>query len=116
MKHRKNKTTDDLVKIGDMLSAMKEIFSFIKEKKRSDLDKDRMLALSLIKEIEIIGEAADQISNTFKEKNDQIPWRDIIDMRNRLIHGYCDIDYDVVWDTITYNLKPLMYLLRRLIS
>ena len=56
-------SSDDLIRIKHMLDAAKEVVSFVKDKSRTDLDKDRVLVLSLVKEIEIIGEAATKISD-----------------------------------------------------
>jgi uncharacterized protein with HEPN domain len=77
------------------------------EKRRSDLDTDRMLVLSLVKELEIIGEAAGKVSAAIRAQYGTIPWQDISGMRNRLIHAYFDIDLDVVWTTVTKDLPPL---------
>ena len=106
MKHQKN--NPDLIKVQHMITALEELFSFIGRKKRKDLDRDRMLALSIVKEIEIVGEAASQISDKFKQLHHDIPWQDMVDIRNRLIHGCGDINYDIVWSTIVKDLKPLL--------
>ena len=66
-----------------------------------------MLVLSLVKELEIIGEAAGKVSAEIQTQYGSIPWQDISGMRNRLIHAYFDIDLDVVWSTVTKDL-PLL--------
>ncbi len=91
-----------------MLDAAKEARSFASGKKRSDLDNNRQLALALVKDIEIIGEAASKVSQETRTKHPAIPWLDIINMRNRLIHAYFDIDLEIVWDTATKDLLPLV--------
>ena len=58
--------------------------------------------------VEIIGEAAAKISPETKSRYPQIPWADIVGMRNRLVHGYFEIDLDRLWDTITDDLPPLV--------
>jgi uncharacterized protein with HEPN domain len=98
---------DDLIKLH-MLDSAKEAISFTAGKVRSDLDIDRMLALSLIKSIEIIGEAASRTSKEIRCQYPQIPWMDIITMRNRLIHAYFDINLDILWNTVTQDLPPLI--------
>ncbi len=70
--------------------------SFCVEKKRPDLDTDRMLVLALVTLIQIIGEAANRIPRAEQAEYPQIPWRQIIGTRNRLSHGYDQIDLDVV--------------------
>ena len=66
-----------------------------------------MLVLSLVKELEIIGEAAGKVSDEIRSQYGAIPWQDISGMRNRLIHAYFDIDLDVVWSTVTKDLPQL---------
>ena len=67
-----------------------------------------MLALSIVKSIEIIGEAASTVSKEFCENHREILWSNIIAMRNRLIHVYFDIDLNRVWDTLTDDLPLLI--------
>ena len=98
---------DDRVRLQHMLEAATEALSFIQSKTRSDLNKDRMLVLSLVKELEIIGEAASKVSPEVRSQNSAIPWQDISGMRNRLIHAYFDINLDVVWKTVTRDLPSL---------
>ncbi len=97
----------DLVRIHHMLDATREILAFSANKIRLDLDTDRMLCLSLVHLLEIIGEAAVGVSSEFKEKYSQIRWSSIVGMRNRLIHGYYDIDLNIVWKTVTEDIPPL---------
>ena len=87
-----------------------------REKNRGDFDTNRQLLLSLVKEIEIIGEAAARISDELKEELSAIPWRQIVAMRNRLIHAYFDIDPDIVWSTVTIELPALLEILDRVLD
>jgi uncharacterized protein with HEPN domain len=91
-----------------MLDAAREARAFAKDKKRADLDASRMLALSLIKSIEILGEAASKVTKEGREAHPEIPWADIVVTRNRLIHVYFDIDLDLVWYSVTDDLPPLI--------
>jgi uncharacterized protein with HEPN domain len=91
-----------------MLEAAREAMSFIQGQSRKALDSNRMLVLSLVKCIEIIGEAASRVSPETQAKHTGIPWVDIVGMRNRLIHAYFEIDLDRVWDTVTDDLPPLV--------
>ena len=75
---------------------------------KDNIQQDRILTLALVKEIEIIGEAAAKISEEKKEELTEIPWRAIIGMRNRLIHAYADIDVDILWDTIEVDFPPFI--------
>jgi len=107
---------DDLIRMRHMLDAAKEAVSFIRARKRADLDKDRMLTLSIVKSVEIIGEAASKVTIESREAQPEIPWADIIAMRNRLIHVYFDIDLDRVWDTAAYELPPLIAALEKALA
>jgi uncharacterized protein with HEPN domain len=99
---------DDRIRLQHMLDAAREALTFVLGKSRASLDDERMLALSLVREIEIIGEAAAQISEETRQQLAEIPWAQIIAMRNRLIHAYFDVDLDRVWDTVTDDLPHLI--------
>ncbi|MGR3310027.1 MAG: HepT-like ribonuclease domain-containing protein [Candidatus Brocadiales bacterium] len=105
----------DFVRLRHMLDAAKEALSFITGRSRSDLDKDRMLVLSLVKDIEIIGEAASKVSLEVSTNTPDIPWMDIVDMRNHLIHAYFNVDLDIVWDTVIKDLPSLISALEKII-
>lgn len=80
-----------------------------------DLDDKRMLTFAIIRAVEIIGEAANKISPSLKAAHPDVPWLNIIGMRNRLIHGYFDIDLDRVWDTVTLDLPALVLMLEQIL-
>jgi uncharacterized protein with HEPN domain len=105
---------DDRIRLRHMLDAAREAVSFTEARSRADLDSDRMLVLSLVKSIEIVGEAASRVTAETQRQNPEIPWQDIVGMRNRLIHAYYDIDLDRVWDTVLDDLPPLITSLQRL--
>lgn len=107
---------DDWVRLRHMMDAARDAKSFIHGRRRSDLDDDRMLVLSLVKSLEIVGEAAARVSRETQMEAPQIPWADIVGMRNRLIHGYYEVDLDRVWDTIQDDLSPLMAALEELLA
>jgi uncharacterized protein with HEPN domain len=71
-----------------MLDAAIEAVGFAKERSRSELDTNRMLSLSLVRLLEVIGEAAHGISPSFRESHPDMAWKQMSGMRNRLIHGY----------------------------
>ena len=106
----------NLVRIHHMLDASREVLSFSTDKDRADLDTNRMLSLSLVHLLEIIGEAAVGISSEFREKYPQVPWNAIVGMRNRLIHGYYDINLDIVWKTVKEDIPPLVTELEQIIN
>lgn len=106
---------DDPVRLRHMLDAAREAVSFVKNKTRNDLDTDRILTLALVRCLEIIDEAASRITKECQDESPQIPWPQIISMRNRLIHVYFEIELDIVWDTVTEDLPLLIAELERII-
>jgi uncharacterized protein with HEPN domain len=106
---------DDMVRMQHMLDAAREAIAFAHSKTRNDLEADRMLALSLVRLIEIIGEAASKVDRENQERYASIPWASIIAMRNRLIHAYFDIDLDRLWDTIEADIPPLVSELEKIL-
>jgi uncharacterized protein with HEPN domain len=99
---------DDLTRLKHIRDSAKETLSFVENRTREDLDRERMLSLALIRLIEIMGEAANHVSEPCQAKYFKIPWRQIIGMRNRIIHAYFDVDLDIVWQVITQDLGSLL--------
>lgn len=99
-----------------MCDAAREVARFVAKRSRQDLETDRLLTLALVKEIEIIGEAAARHSDNARETTGTIPWADVIGMRNRLVHFYFDIDLDRLWDTVQHDLPLLAEALERALS
>ena len=106
----------DRIRLQHMLDAAREALSFAAGRSRVDLNHDRMLALSLTAEIQIIGEAASRVSPEIRHSVSSIPWADIIGMRNRLIHAYAEINLDILWDTVRLALGPLIVELEKLLA
>jgi uncharacterized protein with HEPN domain len=73
------------------------------------------LVRAFIRSLEIIGEAVKNIPNEIKNRDKSIPWRDIANMRNLLIHEYFGIDYEIVWDTIKNDIPVLREKIKKLI-
>ncbi len=84
------------VRLRHMLDYSKEALSMISGKSRRDLDTDRYLNLSLLRLLEMIGEAANKIPQKERSPHPQIPWSEIIGLRNRLIHAYDAVDFDII--------------------
>jgi len=104
----------DIFRLQHMLDAAREARAFIKSRRREDLDTDRSLMLTLVKEIEIIGEAASKVSEETRLEMQNIDWSAIIGMRNRLVHIYYEINLDVLWNTVIYDIPILIVELKRL--
>jgi uncharacterized protein with HEPN domain len=99
---------DDVIRLRHMLDAAHEAIEFTQGRSVTDLTFDRKLVLAIVKAVEIIGEAAHQISQITREQLPGIPWDDIIGMRHRLVHVYFDINLDILWKTTQDDLPPLI--------
>ena len=103
----------DVIRLRHMLDAAREAVEFVRGRTRTDLNDDRQLVLALVKDAEIIGEAANQVSRSTRDQTPGIPWDDIIGMRHRLVHAYFDINLDILWKTAQEDLPPLIAELER---
>jgi uncharacterized protein with HEPN domain len=103
---------DDRWRIEHMIEAAEQALSFVARRRRADLDADAMLRFALTRAVEIVGEAANQVSDAGRSELPGIPWPQIIGMRNRLVHAYFDVNRDVLWDTVQLALPPLLAQLR----
>lgn len=107
---------DDLTRLQHMRDAAAEAIQFACGRARADLDRDRMLTLALIKDIEILGEAAGRVSADCKARHPTLPWIEMIGMRNRLTHAYFEIDLNIVWRVVSYDLPPLLIEIEKIIT
>ena len=106
----------DRLRLLDMRDAAIDAMNIAGGHTRADVENNRTLQLALVKAIEIMGEAAHHVSKDTRALAPDIDWGDIVGMRNRLVHGYRNINYDVLWDVITEKLPPLVTQLNRLIE
>ena len=98
---------DDVTRLKNMLDAALQAQEFVSRRTRKDLETDKMFLFALVRAIEIVGEAANSVSDERKSNHPEIAWKQIIGMRNRLLHGYFDIDLDILWDTVN-NYIPVL--------
>lgn len=106
----------DCIRLEHMLKCCNNILSFLKGKRKSQLSNDVMLDSAVRHQLEILGEAANAVSNKTQKELPNIPWREMIGLRNRLIHEYFDTDYDIIWQTIKEGLPPLMIEIQKYLS
>ncbi len=99
---------DDSAYLLDMLLSARDAQSFTEGMSFDDFVLDRRTQLSVLKSVEIVGEAAAQVRVEVRQANPDIPWREIVGMRNRLVHGYFDIDLPLVWDTVRQDIPDLI--------
>lgn len=95
----------------DIVNALKRILAFSKGMKQSNFLQDEKTQSSVLYQIVILGEAVNRLSDEFKEEHSQIPFDEIRGMRNRLVHEYRDVDYDVVWNAVRVDIPELLDLL-----
>jgi uncharacterized protein with HEPN domain len=98
---------DDRITLRQMRDHIAEAQSFLRGRRREDLETDRLLFLALLKTVEIVGEAATRVSETVRNGHPEIPWQDIIDTRHRLIHGYDTVDNDILWHIVTADFRDV---------
>ncbi|MFP3899718.1 MAG: DUF86 domain-containing protein [Acidimicrobiia bacterium] len=99
---------DDLVRLRHLREAAEKAVAFSSARTRDSLDDDELLRLGLTKLVEIVGEAAKQVSEPTRARCPTVPWSAAARMRDRLIHHYFDIDLDILWTTVTEDLPELL--------
>jgi len=105
---------DDQLYLGHMLDMATKAVDKVQDVSRIDYDQDENLRLALAHLIQIIGEAANRVSQLTRDQHADIPWHAIIGMRHRIVHGYMALDDDTVWEVATADLPTLAATLRRI--
>ena len=98
---------DTSLSFRQMLDYSREALDMVRGQVRADLDTDRKLNLALVRLLEILGEAANRVPPEDRSNHPQIPWSQLISLRNRLIHGYDQVDFDILWQIVTRDLPAL---------
>ncbi|MEX1139688.1 MAG: DUF86 domain-containing protein [Bacteroidota bacterium] len=106
----------DTIRLRHMLDAARKISKFTSSKSPSDLHSDEKLTLALVRLVEIIGEAASKVSPDVQGRFPAIPWREIIGTRNRLIHGYDQVNLEILWQIVSKDIPPLVQALQEAIN
>ena len=97
---------DPIVYVHHILDHARDARDMSENRSREDLDTDRMFELALVRLMEIIGEASRRIPEDFQIRYPLVPWLGMSDLRNRLIHGYDQINFDRLWEIIENELSP----------
>ena len=98
-----------------MLDAAREIGTLTADMSRDDFKADRVVSLAVTRLLEVLGEAANGVSEGLRRSHGGVPWSRMISMRHRLIHGYYDLDLDIIWSTVSEDIPPLVHVLEDVI-
>ena len=107
---------DDRVGLVDMGVYATKAINMLGRTSQDELDKNEMMQFALVKLVEIVGEAASRVSNQTLRNHTEIPWADVIGMRNRLVHNYDSVDLSTLRETIVDDLPPLIEHLRAIVG
>ena len=105
---------DDRERLLDIHDAIERINKYA-TRGRDAFESDELVQTWIIHYLQILGEAAAKISGEFRENHPDLPWPKIIGMRNILIHGYFDIDVDIVWAVVQKDLPALQEKVKKLL-
>ncbi len=104
------------VTLQQMLDYAREALDMAHGCSRADLDTNLMLNRALVRTVEVIGEAAGRVPREYRSAHTEIPWQEIIGLRNRLIHGYDQVDFDVLWRIVSEDVPTLVAALAPLLQ
>ncbi len=107
---------DHKLYLKDIITACQDIQEFVKGMQYSQFLHDKKTISAVIRQFEVIGEAAKHIPDPIKKGHAKIPWKDMTGMRDRLIHGYFGIDYHLVWETIENEVPKLIASLEQILK
>lgn len=106
----------DLTYLGDILDSIRRIASYTADVSKKDFLENFMMQDAVIRQIEIIGEASNSISEEFQEEHDQLPWLQMRAIRNKIVHDYRGINLHIIWDTVQKDLPLLEKQVREILG
>lgn len=106
----------DVVYLRHILDAVSRIEEYTEDMKREDFMSSNLHQDAVIRQVEVIGEAARKVSEETRKRHTEVPWKDMAGMRDKLIHGYFGVDLDAVWDTVTEDIPRLKTMLQALLG
>lgn len=99
---------NEAVYLKHMLDYASEAGDLAIGRSRTDLDNDRLFVLATTRLLEMMGEAANRVSEETRLGNPHIPWKEMIGLRHHLVHGYDKVNLDMIWEILTVDLPPLI--------
>lgn len=99
-----------------MLSALERLNELTQRIDRSVFDSDWVIQNAVLRELEVLGEAAGRVSAQFAATHPEIPWKEITGLRHKLIHDYFAVDLSIVWRTVTVNVPQVLPVVRAAIE
>jgi uncharacterized protein with HEPN domain len=106
----------DIDLLQDLIEAAGRIMQYCAELDRPSFDQDTKTQDAVLRNIEILGEAAKSLSDRIKDRCDDVPWRNIARMRDRLVHAYFGVNWDIVWDVVMNDLPELAERLNQILT
>jgi uncharacterized protein with HEPN domain len=107
---------DDVLTARQMLATVRRIRAIVRGQTRAGFDADEVRQLALLHLIQVLGEVASRTTAAFRDAHPQLPWTQMIGMRNRIVHGYDDVDPDIVWRVATEDVEPVLAGLERIVE
>ena len=107
---------DDRSALEQMLDTARRIGTLARGRTRDALEGDEVAQLALLHLIQRLGEAASRVSAYYRAEHSEFPWGEMVGMRNRIVHGYDDLDPDIVWRIVTEDVEPVVAALERALA
>lgn len=95
------------VLLEDMLDAIGQIDVYTAEMDEAEFSKDRKTQDAVVRNLEVLGEAAGRLPGSYREQHAEIPWAMVRGMRNRIVHAYFGVDLQLIWEVVQDDLPPL---------
>jgi len=105
---------DDTVYLQHILDAIEQIQDYLKGVSAGQFLQKRLLQDGVVRRLEIIGEASRNLSDELRQRHPEVPWGQIIGLRNRITHAYFDVDLHIVWEIVQNDLSPLKQQVERI--
>jgi len=107
---------DDRLTLGQMLDTSRHIGTLVRPHTRESFETDEVGQLALLHLIQRLGEAASRLSADFRADHPEFPWAEMIGLRNRIVHGYDDLDPDIIWRVGSEDIEPVIAALERALA